>query len=471
MVAVAVMAAVLFAASLVDADTGCYTPQQWNRTCGPHAYKLPSTLFGTKTSYAHATGLNSKKSSEIRFKGCKPILLMLFMRHTTRYPNKKDIRKFNERLPLIRDNIVEAFGNGSGYMCDKHISWLEMWEPQWNESDENQVTKSGIKETEKIATRLQKMFPKLLRNKFSLSDYSIQATTRIRTQDTASAFLRALLKEKEYKKYRKSRHAMSLNDSLLSFNSVCEEKLEKQGVKQKESEEEKKFLNSTEVRTMVEAVSQRTGVNLSIGDVKLMAKMCAFEVAHEGWSPFCHVFDGPDLDLLEYAADLEDYEEDAYGDERNAALACVLFEEMVEKIRAKLQWEFTGKRHHHGELKASLYFTHAGPMKRLFAGLGLGKSEPPLRAEDYCGRGRQRSWRSSRMAPFSANFALVLFQCRDANFYVLSLLNEQIIKLPGCRHYLCPLRDFLTTYAPRGMEKCDLDRICRKDWKPSRRPE
>ncbi|KAH9365663.1 hypothetical protein HPB48_003065 [Haemaphysalis longicornis] len=182
------------------------------------------------------------------------------------------------------------------------------------------------------------MFPKLLRNKFSLSDYSIQATTRIRTQDTASAFLRALLKEK--------------------------------------------------------------------GDVKLMAKICAFEVAHEGWSPFCHVFDGPDLDLLEYAADLEDYEEDAYGDERNAALACVLFEEMVGKIRAKLQWELTGKRHHHGELKASLYFTHAGPMKRLFAGLGLGKSEPPLRAEDYCGRGRERSWRSSRMAPFSANFAL-----------------------------------------------------------------
>ncbi|KAH7943019.1 hypothetical protein HPB52_004002 [Rhipicephalus sanguineus] len=302
------------------AEATCYTPRERNGQCRRDPYRLPSTLFGTKTTYRHATGLHTKWANRARVPGCKPLLLMIFMRHTTRFPGKKDLEKFAVRLPELQSMILNASRAGSE-------------------------------------------------------------------------------------------------------------------------------------------------------DVRLMAKICAFEVAVRGWSPFCYLFDKADLDLLEYAKDLDDYEEDAYGNQRSVALGCLLVEEMVDKIREKLRTSLTGGASFHTHLRAALYFTHAAVMKSLVAKLGLGRAAPPLSASNYCRYRHHRPWRSSHLVPFTANFALVLFQCGNSLLNVLPILNEKVVWLPGCRREFCPLEDFLRSSVVHSSRNCDPEKICSKSWNGSGRAE
>ncbi|XP_037523140.1 multiple inositol polyphosphate phosphatase 1 [Rhipicephalus sanguineus] len=452
------------------AEATCYTPRERNGQCRRDPYRLPSTLFGTKTTYRHATGLHTKWANRARVPGCKPLLLMIFMRHTTRFPGKKDLEKFAVRLPELQSMILNASRAGSGTLCREHVTSLRKWKYNWDESLENRVTSSGIRETGEIASRFRRMFPGLLPGRFYQDEYIVRATSKNRTQDTAYAFLKAVLYRKELKKFKRER-ALAVDDDLLAFQSRCEDMLEKQGVNKTESQEENKFLDSTEVQQMVEAMSKRLGVNVTTEDVRLMAKICAFEVAVRGWSPFCYLFDKADLDLLEYAKDLDDYEEDAYGNQRSVALGCLLVEEMVDKIREKLRTSLTGGASFHTHLRAALYFTHAAVMKSLVAKLGLGRAAPPLSASNYCRYRHHRPWRSSHLVPFTANFALVLFQCGNSLLNVLPILNEKVVWLPGCRREFCPLEDFLRSSVVHSSRNCDPEKICSKSWNGSGRAE
>lgn len=466
----ALSTATIVLALIMGAQGDCYTPMERNGQCSRNWHKLPSTLFGTKTTYPHATGLDSKRAQRVHIEGCTPLLLLLVMRHTTRYPGKKDINKFRTRLPEIRGDILNTSRTKSARLCKDHIDLLKKWKYTWNESDEYQVTISGIKDTAKIASRLQKMFPSLLRDRFEEDWYSVTATSKVRTQDTAKAFLKEILKSKDFKKFKK-RGYLQLNDSLLGFDSICEDSLKNQGVDKKESKEEKAFLSGPQVTKMVEAISERIGVNVSAGDVKLMAKVCSFEVALYGWSPFCYLFDREDLDLFEYADDLDDYEKDVYGNERSVAMGCVLVEEILDKIREKVKERITGGHRTHRRLRSALYFTHAPVIKSLIAKFGLGRTEPPLSADNYCHYKYCRPWRSSHMVPFTANIALVLFECGRQSFYVLPLLNEKVLRLPGCRDEFCSVGDFLRTRAALSSRSCELTKICSRDWKPNAGPE
>uniref|UniRef100_A0A224YP67 Multiple inositol polyphosphate phosphatase 1 n=1 Tax=Rhipicephalus zambeziensis TaxID=60191 RepID=A0A224YP67_9ACAR len=456
--------------AMATAEATCYKPRERHGQCRHDPYRLPSVLFGTKTTYRHATGLHTKWASRARVPGCRPLLLMIFMRHTTRFPGKKDLKKFGERLPELQNMILNASRAGSGTLCRQHVNSLRKWKYNWDESMENRVTSSGIRETGEIASRFRRMFPGLLPSRFYQDEYVVRATSKNRTRDTAYAFLKAVLYRKELKKFKRER-ALVVDDDMLAFQSTCEDKLEKQGVNKTESQEETKFLDSAMVQEMMQAMSRRLGVNVSTDDVRLMAKMCAFEVALRGWSPFCYLFDKEDLDLLEYAEDLDDYEEDAYGNERSVALGCLLVEEMVDKIREKLRTSLTGGASFHTHLRAALYFTHAAVMKSLVAKLGLGRAAPPLRASNYCRYRTHRPWRSSRLVPFTANFALVLFQCGSSQLTVLPILNERTVWLPGCRSVFCPLEDFLRSSVVQSSRNCDPEKICSKDWNGRGRPE
>ncbi|KAH6942838.1 hypothetical protein HPB50_010785 [Hyalomma asiaticum] len=205
-------------------------------------------------------------------------------------------------------------------------------------------------------------------------------------------------------------------------------------------------------------------------DVRLLAKACAFEVAHHGSSPFCYLFDKEDLDLLEYAEDLDDYEKDAYGNQRNVALGCVIVEELVGKIREKLRGSLTGSASNQTRLTAALYFTHSVLLKILVATLGKGKAVPALRASNYCHYKDQRPWRSSYLVPFTANFALVLYECANSQLRLMSILNERAVLLPGCKELFCPLEDFLRSTVVRSSRHCDPEKICSKSWNESSYP-
>ncbi|XP_077491921.1 uncharacterized protein LOC144102550 [Amblyomma americanum] len=110
----AVWTAAAILALTVGAESDCYRPRERNGRCSRDPYKLPSTLFGTKTTYPHATGLESKRAQRVYMRGCTPLLLMLVMRHTNRCPGKKDIIKFSTRLTELQSQILNASRPNSG---------------------------------------------------------------------------------------------------------------------------------------------------------------------------------------------------------------------------------------------------------------------------------------------------------------------------------------------------------------------
>ncbi|KAH8037614.1 hypothetical protein HPB51_015048 [Rhipicephalus microplus] len=148
-----------FLTGMATAEAPCYKPRDRDGQCRHDPYRLPSVLFGTKTTYRHATGLHTKWAQQARVPGCRPLLLMIFMRHTTRFPSKKDLKKFERRLPELQSMILSASRANS-------------------------------------ASRFQGMFPGLLPSRFYQDEYFVRATSKNRTQDTAYAFLKAVLNRK-----------------------------------------------------------------------------------------------------------------------------------------------------------------------------------------------------------------------------------------------------------------------------------
>ncbi|CAN7939674.1 unnamed protein product, partial [Ixodes hexagonus] len=393
---------------LLHVTTACYTTNVTYSTCVENSSPKPYRLYGTRTTYEHATGLTRDSASRYSVRGCRPLMLMLFMRHTTRYPGLKDMKKFKDRLPAIRDQMLEADRNNCSMLCKTHLRRLRDWQFEWNIKDENMITLSGVRDTKRIgkyslsaASRYQKRFPWLLPKTFSEKDYKITVTSKARTRDTASAFMFELLNRKDFKKADLS----GVNDKLLDFHNTCEELLKEKGVRKQDVEEEEKFLDGPAVKDMVRSLSERTGVDLDIKDVQLMAKMCAFEVALNGSSPFCNLFRKEDLQLVEYADDLNDYYKDGYGHERNYAQACGVVREFVSRIsreRVGTTTCYRCRRRRRG-LRATLYFSHAGAFKKLMTRLSVHRDPEPLTADAYCDAKENRKWRSSYYSPFSAN--------------------------------------------------------------------
>lgn len=85
------------------------------------------------------------------------------MRHGTRNPSAKLIKKMRERLPQIRDLIAEA----------NIASLLEKWALYISEKDQKMLTHEGEEEMLFLARRMQRRFPNVFGAKYSNSSYKV----------------------------------------------------------------------------------------------------------------------------------------------------------------------------------------------------------------------------------------------------------------------------------------------------------
>ena len=97
--------------------------------------------------------------------------------------------------------------------------------------------------------------------------------------------------------------------------------------------------------------------------------------------------------------------------------------------------------------RAMFRFGHAENVLPLVLQLGLYRDQDPLTAESAIDA--PRLWRTSRIAPFGTNVAVVLYRCA-AGFFVQVRHNERAVALPDCGSPLpspvthaCPLQQFL----------------------------
>lgn len=97
----------------------------------------------------------------------------MIIRHGTRNPGAKMIRKMRERLPELKEEILENHKNDIGNICKGDLKYLYGWLPHVEEIHEKHLTYEGEDEMVELAERFQKRFPNILPETYSNSSYKV----------------------------------------------------------------------------------------------------------------------------------------------------------------------------------------------------------------------------------------------------------------------------------------------------------
>ncbi|XP_077526287.1 multiple inositol polyphosphate phosphatase 1-like isoform X4 [Haemaphysalis longicornis] len=425
----------------------CY-PESREETCY-EGKKDAYRLYGTKTDYRVLVSMYElDKQKEYVVPDCTPQGLFLFNRHTTRYPDKDDIEKMVEAMPRLQSNIQAAAKNGMGklgvHLCKSDLDALSNWTLRFKPDDDNHVTPSGQNVSYDQAKRFLAMFPKLF-SPFRASDYVVGFTSRVRTLETAKAFLHGLLSETEFTEVEK--HFLPPQDDILQFHKECDKiSKEKAGTPPAVEAYEK----GPYWQRLLATLTWRLGFNVTKADLKMLLRACQFEYATYDTAPWCAVFTEDDLKASEFREDLDDYYKDGYGRERNYVQACPVITELVTRLKVMSKEPQQPNK--------ILFFSHAGGFKKVVARLGLNRDSTAPTADHLCSMA-DRQWRSSLLCPFNANVAFVLFKCPKDSHKVVTFLNERPQQIPGCPSHHCPLETFLNIYKEPA-DTCNITEIC-----------
>lgn len=104
----------------------------------------------------------------IIYVGCEPSKIWMLIRHGTRNPNAKLIRKMNERLQEIQQLILD--GNLEELTSK---SFFQNWKPNISEDDMKKLTHEGEEEMLHLAKRMQNRLPNLFPKLFTNSSYQV----------------------------------------------------------------------------------------------------------------------------------------------------------------------------------------------------------------------------------------------------------------------------------------------------------
>ncbi|CAK1554516.1 unnamed protein product [Leptosia nina] len=408
---------VLYAVIVCGAEGKCY----WNGKC-PYKY------FGTKTPYDAVRG-------DIRdvavLDQCEPVSVWMMMRHGTRHPEKKDVEKMKNVVPLIMD-ILQAHQEERGGMCAQDIENLRNW--KWNEdleAPQSELTEAGIEELKSIGQRFGDRFSHILEN---LEKFEVRASIEQRTQQSAQAFVNGLQRRNQTLNV-----STSLDDDLTARPyRHCKKRFYDILIGPKIPEETDKYLQSREFQKVQTSLQKRIGLTepLSPETILLIYDLCRF---YRSYSPrlmdaWCGLFTDGDLKVLEYVEDLQHYYRNGHGDPMNAKLGASSLKDLYESFELGTQ----------GVTSFSAYFSHDTMLEMVYTALGLYEDKPAISGLE---RTRKRLWRTSFLTPFAANFVAVLNKCNDSSTSVYNVqffVNE--IEVHLCSKRACAWDEFVDKF-------------------------
>ena len=156
---------------------------------------------------------------------------------------------------------------------------------------------------------------------------------------------------------------------------------------------------------MIKAIEKRLRINgtlsLTFQDADTVRKLCAFGIMNHNDDSWCALLDSENLNVLNYAGDLEKYYEHSFGNELSYKIICVLLGDITDSLD-----DFSKGT---SEFRGVFRFASSGTLFSLLTMLGSFDNVTALRADNF----KQSSNRKfpSTLVPMSANIALVLYTC------------------------------------------------------------
>lgn len=208
----------LFVASIVFFVTKVLHSPSDGTVCFPESdpvlwngHSAAGYYFSTKTTYQRAHEA-IQRTFDLAFPDlglCKPIYLYYLGRHSIRYPNVKEIDKTRQVLTRMRTNLLAA-----GKLSSHTAHFLKNWKYVLFRGDNMNVTHAGDSQTRALGRVLLgpadingslipillsqtaevffKFFPNLMT--IDRTQYEIKVSSKIRTSQTADAFIKGLIK-------------------------------------------------------------------------------------------------------------------------------------------------------------------------------------------------------------------------------------------------------------------------------------
>uniref|UniRef100_A0A0A9XYR9 Multiple inositol polyphosphate phosphatase 1 n=1 Tax=Lygus hesperus TaxID=30085 RepID=A0A0A9XYR9_LYGHE len=420
----------------------------------------PYLQFSTRTSYQVAR--NRKPNNQVP--NCKPEAAWLLVRHGTRYPEPEVDARFHELIPIATTIIENHERPGhSGQLCKEDLDSFRAWRYRYTPDELEQLAPEGKSDLRILAGAYKLSLPELFENA-SPEKMAVKYTISKRTRESAEAFLEGLSKTVNWNLSDNNIDDILMVSSgynALDLNKNCTE-WENSRDRPEAKIEKNLFAESPDMKEVIHRVSSRLGFkyDLEFKTVKNMYDLCRSEKAvfySEPVSTWCAAFTKDDLQILEYYMDLSYYYDSGYGNPMTMKLGCPLVRDMLLKFENITKNNGTGDT-----VPVTLNFAHSVTLRTAITKLGLARdSMPPKHNNRQAVADRQ--WRTTRLAPFTGNLAVILYRCTSGEEWKLMFyLNEYQVNYQGCDLGLCNWSYIFDRFKDHiNPETCNLD-VCNR---------
>ncbi|XP_075997901.1 multiple inositol polyphosphate phosphatase 1-like [Genypterus blacodes] len=383
---------------------------------------------------------------------CRQIHLTAIIRHGTRYPTSKNVRKMHKMNQLVRE---KASGKES---------WLreiqEHWRMWYTEDMDGRLVQKGADDHKHLAVRLSKLFPSLIsEEKLRGGRIKFITSSKHRCVNSTEAFKAGLT---QLWGIQDVQFDHDVNDALMRFFDQCTRFVQSVSDNPSALAEVDKFRKGPEMKRVQEKIADRIRVqyNLMNDDMAEAAfYLCAYEFAIKTVnSPWCRLFDETDAQVMEYANDLKQFWKRSYGYDINSKSSCILFHDVFSRLDKAANEIINGQQVTEA---VTVQVGHAETLLPLLTLLGLFNDPERLTSTNYAAQ-TQRSFRTSRMLPYAANLLLVLYDCGGGQLRLQPLLNERPMAFPGMTDQQTSVPLYSDVRARYGelLRGCDFESEC-----------
>uniref|UniRef100_UPI0037E72345 multiple inositol polyphosphate phosphatase 1-like n=1 Tax=Semicossyphus pulcher TaxID=241346 RepID=UPI0037E72345 len=381
---------------------------------------------------------------------CREIHMTAIIRHGTRYPTVKNVKKMQKLSDLVKSS---ASGKES---------WLREIQTQWTmwytEDMDGRLVQKGVKDHKHLAVRLSKLFPSLLsEEKLRGGFIKFITSSKHRCVNSTLSFIAGLtelwtITDKEFDHVE--------NNALMRFFDLCTRFVEEVDNNPSALSELDKFKYGPEMRRVEQKIADRLRVpyNTITDDMAEAAfYLCAYEFAIKTVnSPWCQLFDEVDAQVMEYANDLKQYWKRGYGHDINSKASCILFHDVFSRLDRAVSENRSGLQVTEA---VTIQVGHAETLLPLLTLLGFSKDSEILTSTNYATQS-QRSFRTSHTLPYAANLLLVLYDCGDGDLRLQPLLNEKPVTFPDVAEASMPLYQDVRERYRELLQGCDFETEC-----------
>ncbi|XP_028264605.1 multiple inositol polyphosphate phosphatase 1b [Parambassis ranga] len=420
-----------------------------------------AAFFGTKTRYEEVNphllrdvlSVNTSVLKPPPTERCSPVHLTAVIRHGSRYPTAKNIRRIQKLSELVRTEASRGSAGSDGWLRDIRGSW-ESW---YTEDMDGQLVMKGRDDLRQLARRLATLFPALLaeENRWRMS---FLTSSKHRCVSSVEAFQEGLLQHWGHHEAAPE-YSHQVDDELMRFFERCRGYVE--GVENNRTAllEVERFKNGEEMEGVRRRMAEKLGLphhRITPDLVEAAFFLCSYELSIKSvHSPWCFLFDESDAKVLEYKSDLKQYWKRSHGHAISSLSSCPLFHHIFRTL------DKAGRPRRSTEAPpepASILVGHAETLLPLLSLLGLYKDQTPPTASNYQSQ-QSRHFRTSRIVPYAANLLFVLYDCQRGPRLQL-LVNESPMRFPGLEAEDAPLyRDVRATYR-HLLDGCDFHGEC-----------